>query len=397
MKPAGSLLAASNGYFYGLTDIGGKYNLGTLFKYNPFTGEYTKLHDFDGVATGVNPKGSLIEASNGKLYGMTKWGGTRWGTLFEFDLATGVLTKLHDFVDATGTMPCGSLLQATNGKLYGLTSYGGVGNNNGVLFEYDIDAEAYTMKYNFAFADGIRPEGSLIETSPGIFYGLARSGGTGWGTLFEYNLSGNSVTAKYNFDNTTTGREPMGDMFMASNGKIYGMNSRGGNPDRGILFEYDIAGATFSKIHNFQSSTGQNPYGPLMESSDGHLYGMTSGGTNDLDGGTLFRVDTSTNAVTMVIDFDTTSAYKPQYTQLIEVFLHANWTGAVSTDWHNPANWAENDVPSAFTEVVIPDVSGTSGNFPVVSSDVHIRDITIHPGASIDVQPGVNFEAGIEQ
>ncbi len=46
---------------------------------------FTKKIDFDGLNNGSNPYGSLIEADNGKLYGMTKFGGTGNGVLFEYD------------------------------------------------------------------------------------------------------------------------------------------------------------------------------------------------------------------------------------------------------------------------------------------------------------------------
>jgi hypothetical protein len=99
----------------------------------------------------------------------------------------------------------------------------------------------------------------------------------------------------------------------------------------------------------------------------------------------------------LVIDFDTTSAYKPMYTQLIKVLVHADWTGAVSTDWHDPLNWAQHDVPTVYTEVVIPDVSSGSNRYPVISSDVRVRDLTIEPGASIDVQNDADIQVGMEE
>jgi hypothetical protein len=123
---------------------------------------------------------------------------------------------------------------------------------------------------------------------------------------------------------------------------------------------------------------------------------LTSGEYDDGYDGSLFRVDTSTHVVTRVIDFDTTQAYKPRFTQLIKILVHADWTGAVSTDWHDPANWAQNDVPTVFTEVSIPDVSGASGNFPAINSDVHVRSLTIQSGANIDLQNGAYVRTGID-
>ncbi len=42
------------------------------------------------------------------------------------------------------------------------------------------------------------------------------------------------------------------------------------------------------------------------------------------------------------------------------------WNGSVDTDWDTPCNWTPACVPTAADDVVIPDVSGASGNDPVI-------------------------------
>jgi uncharacterized repeat protein (TIGR03803 family) len=406
--PYGSLCAASNGKFYGLTKEGGINNLGTLFEYDPFTGKYRKWHDFDGTATGAYPQGSLIEAVNGKFYSCTREGGAAWqGTLFEFDPTTGVVTKKYDFgYSPAPGLPIGSLVEASNGNLYGLSSFGGAHNNYGTLYEYNISTNTLAVKHdfdNFTNVDGRAPEGSLIETNTDTLYGMTTWGGTtDHGTIFEYIISTNTLTKKHDFNNIPEGREPKGSLILASNGKLYGLTSGGGvsGAGRGTLFDYDIQSGILTVKHDFYiESDGVFPHGSLIESTNGKFYGMTSsGGTAGFhDKGVLFEYDTTTSAYTKKLDFDGTNGQKPQYTQLIKIFVHADWTGAVSTDWHNPANWAQNDVPTVYTEVVIPDVSSGSNRYPVISSDVHVRDLTIEPGASIDVQNNADIQVGMEE
>lgn len=69
------------------------------------------------------------------------------------------------------------------------------------------------------------------------------------------------------------------------------------------------------------------------------------------------------------------------------------WTGTISTDWFDAGNWSCNEVPTSSTTVVIPNVSGTSGNFPEVAGisgfTAYTGDLTINTGASVTVL-GVN-------
>ena len=64
-----------------MTSAGGANNDGVIFQYNLSTSTYTKLIDFtgtSGAAIGANPYGSLIQASDGNLYGMTYAGWSKW-------------------------------------------------------------------------------------------------------------------------------------------------------------------------------------------------------------------------------------------------------------------------------------------------------------------------------
>ena len=120
----GSLMQASNGKLYGMTEQGGPGLFGTIFSFNPVGGAYNVIHAYNNN-NGSAPKGNLIQASNGKLYGMTATGGINgFGTAFSFDLTGGHSTLFH-FNGSNAKKPYGSFVQAVNGKLYGLTSEGG--------------------------------------------------------------------------------------------------------------------------------------------------------------------------------------------------------------------------------------------------------------------------------
>jgi hypothetical protein len=109
-----------------------------------------------------------MEASNGKLYGMTTKGLIyTGGVLFEFDLSTNMITKkvYFDSTNADGIWPRGSLIETSNGKLYGMTQSNGIYNMQGaygVIFEYDIASDSLIKKSGFNSLNGAHPYGDLI-------------------------------------------------------------------------------------------------------------------------------------------------------------------------------------------------------------------------------------------
>ena len=63
--------------------------------------------------------------------------------------------------------------------------------------------------------------------------------------------------------------------MQASDGKLYGMTTNGGSSGYGVIFSFDPSSSTYTKLKDFDNTNGANPYGSLMQASDGKLYGMT--------------------------------------------------------------------------------------------------------------------------
>jgi uncharacterized repeat protein (TIGR03803 family) len=69
-KPTSPLIQASDGNFYGTTNVGGYYGYGTVYKMTP-AGELTTLFAFDDNTLGANPTAPLTQGTDGNLYGTT--------------------------------------------------------------------------------------------------------------------------------------------------------------------------------------------------------------------------------------------------------------------------------------------------------------------------------------
>ncbi len=298
------LIKASNGKIYGTTSRGGFYNDGVIFEYDYQLKKYSTLHHFDGALLGKNPSGGLIEASNGKLYGMTWMGGTSGdGILFEFDLTSNVMTKKVDFNSTLGAKPNGALIEANNGKLYGLTTEGGI-LDRGVLFEYDYINDVFTKKVDFDIFFGEWPSGSMTEATNGKLYGITRAGGAfSFGTLFEYSIPADTLVTLEDFVGVSNGAYPFEGPIQAANGKLYGLTSSGGGNNQGVLYEYNIQTSNFTRSVDITSITGGGPRGSLVETTNGHLYGMADNGGSNGDG-IIFQYNYNLNTLTHKFDFD---------------------------------------------------------------------------------------------
>lgn len=140
-NPFGPLIEGNDGNFYGAASGGGPTGGGVLFRVSP-SGAVAIQWDFSGGSDGSNPVGGLLQGADGNLYGTNDLGGAfGWGVLFCFipggiPIGATRMNVLHDFDSLTGASPQVTLLQHTNGKLYGDTAVGGSAGR-GVFFSFD--------------------------------------------------------------------------------------------------------------------------------------------------------------------------------------------------------------------------------------------------------------------
>ncbi len=236
--PYGSLLQASDGNFYGTSVHGGAYGAGTVFMVTA-QGSELVLHSFGGAGDGQTPFGSLIQASDGNLYGMTGAGGTYGsGTAFRMTLQ-GAESLLHSFGSASdGANPAGSLVQGGDGNFYGLTRDGGA-YGMGAVIELAGDGTESVLASLGAGADGANPFGDLLAGSDGNFYALTRGGGASGAGAVLLIAPGGAESVLYSFAATQDGAAPYGSLTQAADGTLYGMTSAGGSGGTGAVFRID--------------------------------------------------------------------------------------------------------------------------------------------------------------
>jgi uncharacterized repeat protein (TIGR03803 family) len=203
--PYARLVQGANQNIYGTTSLAKSGN-GTVFAILPKTG-FATLYTFKGAAKGGFPHAGLVQASNGNFYGTTNSGGAhiQGGTVFSMTPA-GTITTIYNFCSkpncTDGRNPSDSLIQASDGNLYGTTYSGGANSSPnclsnsgcGTIFKITPTGTLTTL-YNFceqaSCADGNQPEAGLVQATNGTFYGTTSSGGTEFnGTVFSLSVEG---------------------------------------------------------------------------------------------------------------------------------------------------------------------------------------------------------------
>lgn len=305
-----ALIQASDGFFYGVSHAGGAADLdgngipgaGAVFRMDAL-GQVTVLHSFDRCdPAGYEPRGSLIQGSDGALYGTTFRGGEgnsctatqddRRGTVFRMTL-DGEITTLHTFVDYhDGDGPWAGLVEGPDGALYGTTRVGGDIQQawplgRGTIFRV-TKGGAFTVLRRFTGPDGLNPIAPLALGSDGKLYGTtpqARStdpNESGGGTIFRISTTG--VFTQLKLFGFQEGAGPRGRLVQhPADGYFYGVTESGGFYSVGVAYRIAPSGTGFQVLHSFGTdggfgTTGSRPADGLMLADDGSFYGTTQFG-----------------------------------------------------------------------------------------------------------------------
>jgi uncharacterized repeat protein (TIGR03803 family) len=120
-NPQAKVIEGTDGNLYGTTVNGGTSGGGTIFTIAKNGSGYILLKSFDctNPADGCNPSiGGLTEGSDGNLYGMTDVGGTtNQGTIFTVAKNGSGFTFLKSFDCTDSCRPQASLLEVSDGNL----------------------------------------------------------------------------------------------------------------------------------------------------------------------------------------------------------------------------------------------------------------------------------------
>ena len=270
------------------------------------------IYNFNGtndVATPV-PFGVTVQGRDGNLYSAAHGGGAFGGGGVYVVTPAGKETVIFNFPLSYGSSCQAGLTLGNDGNLYG-DCFGGGTNGFGLLYKVTPKG-VLTELHNFTGTggDGTNPNGPPAVAKDGNLYGVTQFGGAnGQGSIYKLTPSG-TVTTLYSFAGGSVGSNPSAPLIQGSDGNLYGPTLFGGTSGAGTIFKISLAGV-LTTLHTFNNTDGNEPVGALVQGTNGSFYGTTNqGGTNHE--GTVFRL-TANGQFTLLHSFNVaTDGMNPQ-------------------------------------------------------------------------------------
>ncbi len=323
--PAGRLFFDSVGNLYGTTETGGDPELcngegcGTVFKLSPnsdSTWTESVLHAFQGSTDAAQPAQGVVMDAAGNLYGSAGGGCIEEcnGTIFKLTPHNGTWIEsiLYTFLGGTdGGFPS-SLTLDSKGNLFATSASGGALCSCGTVFELSPANGSWQKTVLYSFNDGLdggSPSSGVIFDSTGNLYGETFDGGSfacpqsGCGVVYRLTPESGSwkFSTIYTFNGVdgSKGSQPSDGLTIGEGGNLYGTTSGGGNltcnngNGCGTIFKLtrNENRFTFSKVFQFDGTTGSFPNTGIILDASGNLYGSTfDGGNPNCNCGVVFDI-----------------------------------------------------------------------------------------------------------
>lgn len=280
------------------TDVGSGNVAGTLWEYSN-AGDFIVLHNFTYQTDGYSPQDSVALDKNGNIYGTALGGGPgNAGTLWEYSLRSGVFKVLHAFSngDDGGDLYAGPRMDQ-HGVLWGTTMYGPncYDCGAGTLWSFDLTSGIFTTVLDFTDTAILAPLTRLAIDNDGNLFGTAygaAGGGANCGVVYELPKENNyTPLVLYAFTGENgDGCYPFGRVRFDKHGNLLGTTYQGGD-DGGTVYALKRESGEWKEIilHSFDVSDGWRPQSGLVSDKEGRWFGTTAYG-GPYNAGTVFEI-----------------------------------------------------------------------------------------------------------
>jgi uncharacterized repeat protein (TIGR03803 family) len=261
----------------------------------------TDIYNFKGGpgdVSGALPYGLIAQGRDGNFYSAAPAGGANGNGGIFVMTPSGTESLLYSFKSSDGTSCQPGVNLATDGNFYGHCATGGL-NGHGIVYKI-MPSGMFTILHSFGGADGGFPNGPPIQATDGNFYATTSMGGAHSDGIVYKLTTGGTLTTLYSFTGGTDGTGPSAPLVQGTDGNLYGSAQFGGAHSCGTIFKLSTAGK-LTVLHAFSCTDGNRPISAMIQGTDGNFYGTTYlGGANNQ--GVVFKM-TATGTLTVLHSF----------------------------------------------------------------------------------------------
>jgi uncharacterized repeat protein (TIGR03803 family) len=289
-------------YRFWITKTYGGNGYGKISSVNTDGSGYHHGIIYSGALEGSNPKPGFLNGSDGKVYGTTSEGGSfDRGVIFSMNPDGSTYTVLHHFTSVMAS-PSGQLIEGPNGKLYGICALSDPYIS--IVFRLDRNTGIFEVIHEFRVNDDGTVPTSLMFASNGMLYGTCQQKGisNNIGTIFRINPTTHTFVKLTD----THGPSP-GPLIEGSDGFLYGIAPKGGTMSSGEIHRINLDGSGYTSLFDLNSVGGTSANSYIMEGPDGFLYGTCRVGT----GGLVFKIRKSASDFTTLHTFEESTNWAP--------------------------------------------------------------------------------------
>lgn len=220
--------------------------------------------------------------------------------VFKLDKEGAAFEILHNFdlQNGDGPYPIAGLVEGGDGAVYGTTSSLGGDADAGTVFRLNKNGSAFIVLRRFSWPqepgseDGSLPQSALVRGSDGMLYGTTPLGGDkDFGVVFRLNLDGSNYAVVHSFGDGPSDANNPGPLIEASDGLLYGTAAAAGSNSAGAVFKLKRDGTGYSLLRRFSWLDGGGPnQASLIEGVNGALYGTTDFGVSNY-AGSIFKMN----------------------------------------------------------------------------------------------------------
>lgn len=312
-SPIHAPVELTDGVFYGLTNSGGDYGHGGIYKFDTNNSLFEKVASFDPSIHGENVYSPLVQGDGENFYGIleSKSGGND-GYLYRLDRNTNQLDFVRDLSSANiGVLwvinhPYGSMVydNVTN-KLIGVKDrFDSDSNWGGGCWAYNISTGDLENRFTITYSElgflGSQPQG-IIQANNGKLYIVTTDGGSnGNGTIIQYDIQSNSPIKVADFPSYSASNSfPSGEGLQAIGSKIYGFYELSGSDGKNTMWSFDVTNNQLTSFCAMDNSSHGSEVQTSFVSDNGNLIlRSVTGGSGDV--GSFFKYNESTAQSTII-------------------------------------------------------------------------------------------------